>query len=246
MPKKIIMSKTLRSLSEAEYKPKPKRGRGHKLTIEQMQRLAKARGGKFLSDKYIGSQIKHTWQCAEGHEFKMTLANIKQGHWCPNCIKKRKIENMNKLAEIKGGKCLSTEYIDVKTKLKWQCAEDHKFEMKPSDVKQGKWCPKCNNEKKKLTIDEMHKLAEARGGKFLSEKYEGSLIKHKWQCAKGHEFEMRPNDVQQDHWCQKCNNEKKKLTIEQMHQIAEKHGGTFLSEKYSGYLIKHKWQCSEG
>ena len=32
-----------------------------------MQELAKARGGKYLSDRYIDAKTKMKWQCKEGH-----------------------------------------------------------------------------------------------------------------------------------------------------------------------------------
>jgi len=40
-------------------------------------------------------------------------------------------------------------------------------------------------------------------GKSLSP-YVKNNIKTKWQCAKGHEFEMIPNAVQQGQWCPRC------------------------------------------
>lgn len=39
----------------------------------------------------------------------------------------RKIEDMQKLAEKRGGKCLSTEY--AYTKLEWECDEGHTWLM---------------------------------------------------------------------------------------------------------------------
>ena len=38
-----------------------------KLTIKDMQELAKARGGKCLSKKYVNGRVKLKWKCAEGH-----------------------------------------------------------------------------------------------------------------------------------------------------------------------------------
>ena len=41
--------------------------------------------------------------------------------------KKYNIEDMQKLAYDRGGKCLSDEYIKGTTKLKWQCKESKTF-----------------------------------------------------------------------------------------------------------------------
>ena len=66
-----------------------------KLTIEDMQNLAKKRSGKCLSIKYINSKTKLKWQCKEGHEWEVAPNGIRSGTWCPWCayyrrLKKRK------------------------------------------------------------------------------------------------------------------------------------------------------------
>jgi hypothetical protein len=73
--------------------------------------------------------------------------NIKIGKWCPFCSRTAKgtIEEMQALAAKNGGKCLSTRYINARTKLKWQCAEGHTWMAIPSSIKNLKsWCPDCN------------------------------------------------------------------------------------------------------
>ncbi|CAG8843809.1 29109_t:CDS:2, partial [Gigaspora margarita] len=42
------------------------------------------------------------------------------------------------------------------------------------------WCPYCREFNK--TINDMHKLAQQRNGKYLSEKYNGAYAKLQWQC----------------------------------------------------------------
>ncbi|MFC1483190.1 hypothetical protein ACFL56_02905 [Candidatus Margulisiibacteriota bacterium] len=234
MLNKIILSKTLRSSEsvansdevlrssakvsrsrakqEAEHKPKPKRGRGHKLTIEEMHQIAKSKGGKCLSKEYINTYTKLKWQCEKSHKFEMIPSYVKQGSWCPECrqtnrgLKKLTIEEMHQLAKEKEGKCISTKYINNITKLKWQCAEGHQFEMTPKYVKNGGWCPECivNNK-----LEKMHQLAKKHGGKFLSDEYKGSLIKHNWQCKKGHTFEKKPSEIKLGRWCSICGNKRK-------------------------------------
>jgi hypothetical protein len=50
---------------------------------------------------------------------------------------------MKEFAESRGGKCLSTTFHDLKTKLKWRCGFGHEFEASPRLVKTGHWCPQC-------------------------------------------------------------------------------------------------------
>lgn len=55
-----------------------------------------------------------------------------------------------------------------------------------------------------LTVEDMKKVAQFRGGKFLSDSFE-FYTPTKWKCAFGHEFEMSPNLVLKGgHWCPKC------------------------------------------
>jgi len=57
-----------------------------KLTIEEMQQIAKHRGGKCLSKIYKNTKTKLQWECSEGHQWKATPTSIKNsGTWCPIC-----------------------------------------------------------------------------------------------------------------------------------------------------------------
>lgn len=59
-------------------------------TVADMQAIAEARGGRFLSTAYLGNRIKHTWQCALGHVWETTPGTIiNRGAWCPNCFRLR-------------------------------------------------------------------------------------------------------------------------------------------------------------
>ena len=51
--------------------------------------------------------------------------------------KKILIEDCHKLAELKGGKCLSTEYVYHQFKLKWECSKGHIWDAVFSSIKQA-------------------------------------------------------------------------------------------------------------
>lgn len=101
-----------------------------------MHNLANKYGGKCLSAKYINANTKLKWRCNKGHVWESTPSSAKQGHWCLECSgsKKKNIYDMQHLAKMRGGKCLSTEYVNNKTKLKWQCNEGHIWEAVPSSA----------------------------------------------------------------------------------------------------------------
>ena len=181
-----------------------------KLTIDEMREIAEKHGGKCLSDSYINSKAKLLWQCAKGHQWKAIPSSIKRGQWCSKCagIAKLTIEEMQRIAEERGGKCLSDSYINSKTKLLWECKKEHQWEAKPSNIKSGHWCHVCAGNVK-LTIEELHLLAEKRGGKCLSDSYINSKTKLLWQCAKGHQWEAIPSNIKRGQWCWECYQSKK-------------------------------------
>ena len=57
---------------------------------------------------------------------------------------------MHALAKERGGECLSTKYINTRTKLKWQCAKGHIWDAQYSTIRRGSWCPTCAGQKKKI------------------------------------------------------------------------------------------------
>ncbi len=106
-------------------------------------------GGKLLSEQYISSSTALDWQCSKGHHWKACASSIKQGSWCPFCAGQIvTIEDMRSIAEKRGGKCVSLEYINARTKLDWLCANGHEFSVAPTHIKSGQWCRACVNQNK--------------------------------------------------------------------------------------------------
>ncbi len=218
-----------------------------KLTIEQMQALAKSRGGKCLSKKYITNRMKLEWQCKEGHRWQAVPKHMDKGTWCPFCAKNVQltIEEMQVLAKSRGGKCLSKEYVNSQTKLLWECDKGHRWLTTPSTIKLTKnWCPYCAKNAR-LTIEEMQVIAQNRGGKCLSKKYVNSVTKLQWECKKGHRWESAPNTIKNGSWCPHCTH-RVPLTIEEMQAIAQSRGGKCLSKKYVNNSTKLEWECKNG
>jgi len=116
--------------------------------IEEMQSIAKSRGGLCLSDTYKDSQAKLLWQCGNGHQWQAAPANITRGQWCPQCSGNiaKTISEIKEFAKNKGGECLSTSYKNRSTKLEWKCAVGHTW-IAPAFqvVYDGTWCPICSS-----------------------------------------------------------------------------------------------------
>lgn len=182
-----------------------------RLSIEEMKEIANSHGGVCLSEKYVNNWTKLHWKCKYGHEWNAVPASIRTGYWCPFCagVAKLTIEDMQKLAELKEGMCLSNKYLGANIPLHWRCTEGHEWYTKPSHISSGSWCPFCAN-RALLTIDEMKAIAKSRGGVCLSKNYVNGKTKLRWRCKEGHGWEAVPNSVKRGSWCPTCANIKKK------------------------------------
>jgi len=57
----------------------------------------------------------------------------------------------------------SNNYINNSTRLLWECAEGHRWEATPKNIKRGPWCHICGSSYK-LTISDMRQLAKEHSG----------------------------------------------------------------------------------
>ncbi|MBI5061400.1 MAG: hypothetical protein HZB67_03725, partial [Candidatus Aenigmarchaeota archaeon] len=218
-----------------------------KLSIEEMRQLAELKGGNCLSKGYVNARSKLRWQCDKGHVWEARPDDITHGKWCPKCGRiraankqKLTIDEMREIAKAKGSKCLSPEYVNEVTKLMWECARGHAWEATPRGIKQGKWCPYCAGNVR-LSIAEMHRIAESREGKCLSEKYVNSKTKLEWQCKNGHVWKASVDNVKAGKWCPFCAG-RPPVTIEDIKRLAESKGGKCLSTKYTNMHTSLLWQ----
>ena len=121
-----------------------------KYTIEEVKEFAvKEKNGLCLSDIYIHNKSNLKWECGKCKNiFFNCFKNIKYlNNWCPYCSGKlnNSIDIAKKIAEDKGGLCLSNTYKNNKTNLTWKCGKcDHIWEARLDRVKSSTWCPKCN------------------------------------------------------------------------------------------------------
>jgi len=70
-------------------------------------------------------------QCATGHRWNAALESIKKGSWCPECagVRRLTLEEMQRLAESRGARCLSRCYLKAASKLIWQCSANHRWSV---------------------------------------------------------------------------------------------------------------------
>lgn len=188
-------------------------------------------------------------------EAEFTDDKGKQFKTCNACREKRRkpkselkrpnitLEVCKSLAQQRGGECLSTGYVNTKTKMKWRCAEGHQWETTYGSIKSGRWCPHCTGHAR-VTIDKCNQLAEDRGGKCISMFYTNKA-NMKWRCAKGHVWETMYGNIKSGCWCPHCTGHAR-VTIDICNQLAEDRGGKCISNQYQNCDNHMLWRCADG
>jgi hypothetical protein len=227
-----------------------------RLTLGEMRTLAARRGGECVSDRYVNNETKLRWRCAAGHEWEAAPGLVKGGRWCPHCARVARL-SLNAMAAIavsRGGRCLSTEYVNVETPLSWKCGGGHQWTATPASIRSGSWCPSCVHNQR-LELKAMQRLARKRGGKCLSTRYINNRDPLLWQCKRGHSWKASAANVKggkrkRGTWCLECYNLRRRYrprsTIERMRNLALSRGGLCLSEEYINSKSKLLWQCDKG
>jgi len=118
------------------------------------------------------------------------------------------LERMQEAARTLGGECLSTEYRNLFTPMRWRCALGHEWQAQGQNVRRGRWCLRCSG-KMRGTIEEMRAIAESRGGRCLATTCKNMSTKLRWQCQHGHRWNARPHLVKLGRWCPKCANRRR-------------------------------------
>ncbi|MFX1375410.1 MAG: hypothetical protein ACFFA0_06335 [Promethearchaeota archaeon] len=122
---------------------------------------------------------------------------------------------------------------------------------------------KCRRTYNKQSMEKLARIIGIKktgvGGKFLSEKYKGINISHRWQCGKcGKVWKNSPNAIiYREQWCIRCQG-RETWTYEQMIELAKKRGlekngveGMFLTSKddYESRshpdMSKYYWECGK-
>ena len=197
----------------------PKQLRAHAWLIK-MQELAHHKGGRCLSESYIDSHTKLSWECSKGHRWDAKPNNISSGTWCPTCSKgkvndgkRRTISDLKSYALEMGGVCLSEELPTATSKVDWQCKKGHIWNATPQSVVGAKnWCPQCGKEGsderinalRPTQLEAIKRLASERGGECLSTEYLRQKSPLLWRCSNGHEWKANPDSIIQGGWCPEC------------------------------------------
>jgi len=168
----------------------------------------------FKYSDYKDNQTKMPYMCNScGHKWSAVPGSIQCGRGCPECglIKRannrkantRTIQEVLQAAKLKGGKCLSKEYLGTDSKHLFECAKGHKWETSAYNILKGKsWCPTCAGRYNRL--DKLREIAKKRDGKLISTKYIDTSFKYTFKCSRGHIFKINVRGLSKGSWCSEC------------------------------------------
>ncbi|CAK0850551.1 unnamed protein product [Prorocentrum cordatum] len=223
-----------------------------KFCLNDAHMLAGLRGGLCLSDRYENQMSLLLWQCIKGHQWRARFRGIRLGTWCPHCAGNAplSLNDASRIADSKGGLCLSVSYVNNHTPIHWRCAVGHEWLASLANVKHGgTWCPHCVS-RAPLSIETARRLAAMRGGQCMSENYLHVRSKLHWQCAEGHTWFARFGSIKyQKSWCPVCFRKRaadRDRMLAMAKLVATARGGICVSSTYQNNRTRMLWECHDG
>jgi very-short-patch-repair endonuclease len=169
--------------------------------LQELSKIAESKGGKLISTEYNGAHSKYQFIDELGNHFETKGYSIKNGRWSPHTAQKRKsesltkykIEDLNKIAESKNGKCLSDKYLGWKVKHLWEDSKGRQFYKTMDEICSGQWSPhekkeKLSTLKTKFKIEDLQEFALSKGAECLSTEYTRSDALYLWKDKNNKEF----------------------------------------------------------
>lgn len=91
----------------------------------------------------------------------------------------------------------------------------------------------------------MERTAKERGGLHLG-KWINSRTPTAFRCARGHDFEVRPNNLLEGQWCKLCVDDARRSTLEDLRALGAARHWKLISTEARGVDTKHEWVCDNG
>lgn len=123
-----------------------KRSKDSEYHLKELRAIAESKGGQLLSTKYIGGKSKLQFSDSEDRIFFARSDQIKGGNWSPfeagrGFSDDYHLKKLKEIADKRGGKIISTEYINSRTKLECEDRTGERFWATSHSLKKGQWSP---------------------------------------------------------------------------------------------------------
>lgn len=227
----------------------------------ELDALAKAYGGRIVSEEYVASSVKMKFECIDGHQWEARPNDVKRGTWCPLCRSNKSENLVRSFFEFAFGckfAAASPEWLtsekfpkmvldglstDLSIAFEYH-GEQHFNYIPHFHDRNGSKSFEEQQERDRIVRDlcaenNIH-LVEIH---YLPDGYSQSdFLNHMQQIFKK-EFNKEFSQEEIDKFCEKPFMSSK---LNEMKDVAKKLGGDCLSSKYMGIHTKHQWICKEG
>lgn len=175
-----------------------------KLTQEYIDEYL-AKEGWVNKSIYKNSSTKMEFICPKGHTIFIIWNSFQRGTRCSICSgnKKHTIEEVMKLCNNIGYKCLSKEYKTIDDKLKLICKNGHNCEISFKKLKNGINCSECSGNRRK-DINYIKEYALKYNYICLSNEYKNNRTKLEFRCENNHLFIMDWHSFRSGYRCKEC------------------------------------------
>ncbi len=208
-----------------------------------------AERGIVMLSEYVRQNIPASFRCPKGHTWDARPGNVLSGKGCPTCgkesaaKKKRLPEETVRQRLSKKGVTLLDEYVNSQTKARFKCEKcGHVWETTPNAVMSRTGCSVCAGNHP-LTKEEINSRIQGRGITLVGE-YHGAHASTLFECAEGHSWLARPNNILHGKNCPHCARQFP-LDKETVNERIAYRGIVMLGD-YTNNATKALFQCSEG
>ena len=168
--------------------------RGHKFTIDDVRKTAKAMGYEVLNSEYIDSKHSMDFVCKKHGVFHKRYSHLLEGSGCPECNgASKRIKANTSIAMNLANKAgyLFPDNADIKKatqKFTLVCEKHGEFKSSIDFLRRGVGCPKCGTErmasKERTPYEVVKKAFELRDKTLLSSTYKEKHIPLPYICNK--------------------------------------------------------------
>ena len=129
--------------------------------FDELKAYVRKKNGRVISKKWCGTQAPQEIRCEIcGHIWFAIPADLLRNDrptWCSKCAGNLRlsIDDCDLIASFWGGKCITRNYKNNHSKMRWQCDCTHIWSASYKEVSR-RWCMQCKKSNpKKYTIDEI-------------------------------------------------------------------------------------------
>lgn len=218
---------------------------------------------------YSSYKNKISLQCSEGHTFTRIMRTLQNNDelYCPYCVRSFTLKEVKKITSKYDMTCISTEYVNNKSKLTFTCVEGHVLTRTLNNLrKRGLCCSKCNknvtkknsvslinqdennlsqNNRIKSLLPVLEKMSK-EGIVCLSTSYNGDRSLLFFKCSNGHTFSTTSRGLKESKIKTKCPDCVKSLCLKTIKELAICYKMTCISIKYINSSSILNFKCSNG